>query len=205
MVCLRIGRYTFVRLSLPSLFPTVHRGGVMLQDALCWGLGLFQQVPSASAGCFMVPLYVHGFYWIRGGAGEEAEWAPEKNFNASLGLCLSTSTYEVKRTLLLTDWKDFWMNFSCSCSNSPASQNITCWLQETAPLHDVSHTQEFSCSFTMKFHHWNSSEAAHNHRLTYVVLPSREDQWWNNLTPPLCLCMSYTLQMRSNKGVDILP
>lgn len=32
--------------------PTVHRSRFMLQDALCCSSGLFQQVLSASAGCF---------------------------------------------------------------------------------------------------------------------------------------------------------
>lgn len=52
----------------------MHRGGVMLQDALCCSSGLFQQVLTASAGCFTVPLYVLVFQWMGGmKAGKEVE------------------------------------------------------------------------------------------------------------------------------------
>ncbi len=47
----------------------------MLQDALCCRLGLFQQVLTASAGSFMVPLYVLVVLWMEWmKAGKEIEF-----------------------------------------------------------------------------------------------------------------------------------
>lgn len=70
--CPSRGRCTFVRAA-----PTVHRGGVMLQDALCCSSGLFQQVLIASAGCSTVPLYVLVSQWIGSGG-----WTLERRLSS---------------------------------------------------------------------------------------------------------------------------